>query len=165
MAFEAACLLIEFIIPALDLPRMASSHSDRGSPTPRLPALTLPSSPHPPPPHKQPFFSAPCDRDPGATGKLFTPTGSKRCQSVMDWLNAQEHCCPKYSKHHGARVLFSIWVQCLQRKQSWRAEAFYTHASMPSQRHCWKKTQLSPNFQLLSQVLQLLASNYFVYFF
>lgn len=87
------------------------------------PGVTYPTTacPNPTPADKQPFFSAPCDRDPGATGKLFTPAGSNRCQSMMDWLNAQEHCCPKYSKHRNARVLFSVWVQCLQRKWSWRA--------------------------------------------
>lgn len=145
MAFEAACLLKDFIIPALDLPRMASSHCDRGSPT-RLPALASP--PHPATPSSRTNSHSsrpPCDGDPGATGTLFTPAGSRRCQSMMDWSNAQEHCCPKYSKHHDAGVLFSIGVQCLWRKYSWRTRAFYTHIPTPSQHHCsWRKPVQSP---------------------
>ncbi|KAJ4933126.1 hypothetical protein JOQ06_029962, partial [Pogonophryne albipinna] len=68
LAFEAARLLIDFIIPVLEPVRMASSHSGQGSPTPRLPAL----APHPPS-WTNSHSSQPGGGDPGATSTLFTP--------------------------------------------------------------------------------------------
>lgn len=94
LAFEAACCLIEFIIPILDLVRMAASHSDRGSRT-----LPVVPQPPPPPPTKSRTIrhsSQPCDEDPGATGTWFTTARCKRWLDMIDYSKAQEHCCPKY---------------------------------------------------------------------
>lgn len=135
LAFEAACLLIDFIIPVLESVRMASSHSGQGSPTPRLPALATPP-PHPPHPSTPSWTNShsshPCDGDPGATSTLFTPASCKRWRGMMDYSKAQEHCCPKYSTHRHTLVLFSIQAQCLWRKWSWQAQAFYIRTRMVS---------------------------------
>ncbi|KAM7380623.1 hypothetical protein PAMP_003904 [Pampus punctatissimus] len=61
LAFEAACHLIECIIPVLESVRMASSHSGQGSPTLRLPAVAPTLTPHPSP------------LPPGQTAILLTP--------------------------------------------------------------------------------------------
>ena len=135
LAFEAACLLIEFIIPAPESLRMASSHSGQGSPTPRLPVLDPPPPHHPlTPSWTNSHSSHPCDGDPGATSTLFTPASCKRWRGMMDYWKAQEHCCPKYSTHRHAFVLFSIHAQCLRRKSNWQVWAFYIRTGMVSGR-------------------------------
>lgn len=114
LAFEAACLLIEFIISVLGMVRMASSHCSQGSPTPRLPAVANP--PHPLKSWTNSHSSRPCDGDPGATSAQFTPASCKKCLGMMDYSKAQEHCCPKYSTHSHTLVLFPIPTQCPRRK-------------------------------------------------
>lgn len=122
LAFEAVGLLIEFIIPALEKARMASSHSVQGSPTPRLPALVL----HPPPiPDKQPFFLPLCRRswshrrsvlssEPGeATGR----DGSLRSPGVIVAPNAV---------HAATSFVFSSSTM-LWRKCSWGVGAARDH--------------------------------------
>lgn len=96
--------------------------------------------------------SHPCDGDPGATSTLFTPASCKRWLGMMDYSKAQEHCCPKYSTRCHTLVLFSIQAQCLWRKCSWQAQAFYVRTQMVSgweadsvaagENHSWVKRWL-----------------------
>ncbi|KAI9530386.1 hypothetical protein NQZ68_004404, partial [Dissostichus eleginoides] len=71
LAFEAACLLIDFIIPVLE-PRPGVTH-----PT------TACTSPSPPILDKKNHSSQPGDGDPGATSTLFTPAVDSRDSVAM----------------------------------------------------------------------------------
>lgn len=118
LAFEAARPLIEFIIPALESARMAPSHSGQGSATP---ARARPA----PTPDKQPFFSPPCDGDPGATSAAFTPASLQEVTGHDGLLKSPGSIVtPNTVTRRHALVLFAIQAQCLRRKRSWRAPSF-----------------------------------------
>lgn len=94
VAFEAACLSIECIIPVVGVSKNFS-HSGQGSPVLRLPAVS-PQEPHPSTTGLPPSWisrtnghsSDSCDGYPGATSLWFTP--AKLPSGAWEWLIAQK---------------------------------------------------------------------------